>query len=160
MIAPLKLIGYWSVCLDDPEWVHPTTLPPAGRTPLERDILVTHLRNGAFVFAELGMAHNRFPGPPFDLGSSELTDGAWLWPEGLWWYVWNRDVPLPREFEEHVRANPLTRPAREVAFDSIEAPIDLELWTAWCRALRRDAPEHGGWLARVCRALARVGRRR
>jgi hypothetical protein len=64
------------------------------------------------------------------MGSSDLTDGTWLWPEGLAHYVRKHDVVLPEEFIAHVVSRaPQKQPEHP-------EDIDTGLWTRWC-AVRR-----------------------
>jgi len=39
------------------------------------------------------------------MGSKELTDGVFVWPEGLHHYVSRYNVVLPEEFVEHMKLN-------------------------------------------------------
>jgi hypothetical protein len=38
------------------------------------------------------------------MGSHDLTDGVFVWPEGYAHYIEKHDVKPPREFIEHVLA--------------------------------------------------------
>jgi hypothetical protein len=133
---PLTLLGYWATHHGDPSLIHPAVLPPCGRSEEARALLVRHLESGALAFEFLGMAHNRFADGPSDLGASELTDGVWIWPEGLAWYVANHDVPLPAQFVAHVERTPLRTKAPDPEHDLFDHPIDGEPWVRWCAAWR------------------------
>lgn len=98
--AGLRLIGYWrgpheSDTLPDPrDWVDPLW-------DLEqRDRVINHLRKGFPANYQMGYSECRICG--CRNGSSELTDGHYLWPEGLVHYVEAHDVRLPHEFVHHV----------------------------------------------------------
>jgi hypothetical protein len=69
------------------------------------------------------------------MGSWDLTDGKWLWPEGLAHYVREHDVALPDEFVAHVFTGrePTMPPNPEEAKDA-----DIDFWTQWS-AQRRSA---------------------
>ena len=43
--------------------------------------------------------------PDSEMGSSDLTDGVWLWPEGLAHYVEVHGLPLPEEFIATMKGN-------------------------------------------------------
>ena len=40
-----------------------------------------------------------------DNGTKDLSDGKYMWPEGLVHYVKDHNLRLPKEFEEHVESN-------------------------------------------------------
>ena len=63
-------------------------------------------------------------------GNLDLTDGVYLWPEGLAHYVREHDVRLPDEFTEHVRR-------RKALNDSIT--VD----ETWWRGAAPGAPARG-----------------
>ncbi|MFE7223535.1 hypothetical protein ACFU7D_02005 [Nocardioides sp. NPDC057577] len=67
----------------------------------ERELVVAYLRGGLPVLHMMGSSPCRM----CDLtanGNAELTDGSYLWPEGLAHYVEDHGVRLPRELERHV----------------------------------------------------------
>lgn len=68
----------------------------------ERAFVDEHLRRGFVARAYLGTAACRICG--IELGSQELTDGVYLWPEGLRHYVTAHSVRLPAAFIRHVHA--------------------------------------------------------
>lgn len=104
----LKRIGYWAPL---PRW---SMTYPAGQPPLpdvrravrtdwrsnEREQLVAYLRNGHRCNKAYGYSYCRFECRVTYsfLGSGELTDGEWVWPEGLPHYVERHGVTLPDEF--------------------------------------------------------------
>jgi hypothetical protein len=70
------------------------------------------------------------------MGSSELTDGEWVWPGDLAHYVWDHHVRLPDEFVDCVRArSPLVAPAPSGDYPddswSTVCP-DQSFWRDWC----------------------------
>jgi len=59
------------------------------------------------------------------MGSSDLTDGTWIWPEGLPIYVEKYNVELPEEFIAHTRCAGFVPPPCAVLLrENIE--IDVE----------------------------------
>ncbi|MBW2667551.1 MAG: hypothetical protein JRE13_14765 [Deltaproteobacteria bacterium] len=107
------------------------------------------------------------------MGSADLGDGVWIWPEGLAHYVARHEIRLPNEFVEHARANGFRIPEVELQGDAIE---DTSFWSDWCgantngdadaQALWRRAPDeieaadndiyekliekHGGLADKIC----------
>jgi hypothetical protein len=107
----LKLIGYWAPlpcwssghnpnAEEEPPWPDVRRAVRAEWRLAEREQLAAYLRNGHLCNRYCGCSHCRF-GCRVNygtLGSGELTDGEWIWPEGLPHYVERHGVMLPEEF--------------------------------------------------------------
>jgi hypothetical protein len=67
------------------------------------------------------------------LGSWDLTDGQWVWPEGLAHCVEKHWVCLPDEFADTMRSNSWqVPPLEELAMAQARGlPYDLSFWVAW-----------------------------
>ena len=67
------------------------------------------------------------------MGSWDLTDGTWVWPQGLSHYVEVHGVVLPEEFVSHVLSGPAPMKA--------DPPhtYDFDYWTSWSSARRTPA---------------------
>lgn len=117
----LRLIGYWASdhTLD---WPKVTDFVDAGWDVAERQLTVDYLRHGALARSFWGISTCRLCGQ--ENGRSELTDGEWLWPDGLAHYLEVHEVRLPEEFVDHVRTRAL-----KVAEEEIDR--------SWWRAQRR-----------------------
>jgi hypothetical protein len=99
--CPLKLIGYWAPASDGGlPWPDIRRAVRAGWQSAEREQLVAYLHNGHRCNGSLGFSACRFAcrATYSILGSGELTDGEWVWPEGLPNYVKRHGVMLPEEF--------------------------------------------------------------
>lgn len=68
----------------------------------DSELVAEHLGRGFVARAYMGNAACRICGD--QIGSLELTDGVYIWPEGLHHYVTAHAVGLPLRFVEHVRA--------------------------------------------------------
>jgi hypothetical protein len=68
----------------------------------DRDLVAGHLDRGFVARAYMGYSTCRICGA--QNGSLELTDGVYLWPEGLGHYVTVHSVRLPDSFVNHVRS--------------------------------------------------------
>ena len=66
----------------------------------ERERVSNHLHRGFVARAYLGKSHCRVCGEAN--GALELSDGVFIWPEGLAHYVDVHHVRLPARFVEHV----------------------------------------------------------
>ena len=137
----LVLIGYWHdegyaaslphpQCLVDPKW--------------ERDRrrrIVGYLKAGRTAIAYPGSSYCRFGCA--EKGSVELTDGTWIWPEGLAHYVHMHKIRLPDEFVAHAASRRFKIPKmsafrapRESRGGEGATPqplYDLTFWTTWCQ---------------------------
>jgi hypothetical protein len=97
----LIAIGYW--------WSeHHTQLPRAADfvdaswDEDERFEVIVHLQHAMVARAYMGPSRCRFCGVLN--GTLDLTDGTYVWPEGLAHYVREHHVRLPQELVDHVRA--------------------------------------------------------
>jgi len=136
----LHEIGYWLESTGERAPVDPTRLVNAAWARADRDRLVAYLRQGRPVFSYLGTSFCRFNCgvPPAELGSEDLSDGTWMWPEGLAHYVEKHGVELPDEFLEHARAADFN--VSPNAMRAIASRADTSLrpesgkWVTWARS--------------------------
>ena len=116
----LRLIGYWSSSTDARYAAYPD---PASWVDHEwddeeRSTVGWYVRSGSMVRGFMGYSTCRLCGFAQN-GNHELTDGTFIWPEGLAHYVMEHSVRLPEEFVRHV----------EMMEDQFEAVIiDTEWW--------------------------------
>ena len=114
----LKLIGYWNDkgpggrplfgetgSSEYANYPSPLELISPGWFGDEKTDLISYLRSGLVLFQYFGGSTCRFLCENRQLGGNELTDGVWIWPEGLAHYVEEHDVILPEEFVNYVRNN-------------------------------------------------------
>jgi len=122
VIHRLSLIGYWSNPCGAAErsrgWPDPRELTGAWNTE-DRRATLAHLRRGKVFRTFLGLSSCRICA--CSLGSQELSDGIWAWPEGLPHYVEMHDIRLPEAFVAASRSS-------EAGIPSWLASIDAELW--------------------------------
>jgi hypothetical protein len=105
-IRGLKRVGFWRSD-EEPELPHPAdSVDPAWRVSEGEQVLL-YLEQAYGLRYFLGPSWCRLgcPGPPGDIGTADLTDGTYLFPEGLAHYVRVHAVRPPTEFLEHLRAN-------------------------------------------------------
>lgn len=101
-VVSLRLIGYWPGG-EDPGCPEPAWFVDSKWDPAERALVCTYLKSGTELFQYCGLSWCRFGCESF-LGSKELTDGFYYWPEGLLHYLEWHNVKLPQEFIDHVKA--------------------------------------------------------
>jgi hypothetical protein len=108
----LSLIGYWSEPAAPADrsrgWPDPQELT-GERSPDDRGAVVAYLRRGTVFRHFSGRAECRICGDA--LGTQELTDGVWAWPDGLDHYVERHGVRLPEDFVAAARAPETDTPA-------------------------------------------------
>src|SRR5215468_8673232 len=99
MSAPLTGVGYWQPDARR-DFPHPKSLI---REPYPTELceqICQYLSSGKTIMCWYGSSYCRFgcDVPSSDLGSSDLSDGVWVWPEGLPHYVRRHSVRLPERF--------------------------------------------------------------
>jgi hypothetical protein len=98
-------IGYWR-SYSEPDLPDPADLVDHGVDLKIRGLIIDHLKNGRVYESWRGYSYCRFDcgHPDESMGHRCLTDGTYLWPEGLVHYVECHGVWLPPEFVENIRA--------------------------------------------------------
>ena len=99
-MAPLIAIGFWAD-YSHPYWPHPRELVNGDADEREREELAGYLDRGIIVAVYRGWSDCRICGYNQN-GHADLSDGAYLWPEGLAHYIREHQVWLPRQFTTHV----------------------------------------------------------
>lgn len=94
----LRRLGYWQ-STDRPELPDPCRLIDPDWNADERQVVASYFRGGTLARAYLGPSTCRICGSLN--GSTELSDGWYLWPEGLAHYIEEHLVRLPQEAREH-----------------------------------------------------------
>lgn len=122
----MHLIGYWIESLLDDQYFPPQEL--VGDLPTAtKERVIAYLDQGSVFEVYRGSSWCRFGCNHQPMGSSELTDGKWVWPEGLSHYVRDHDVMLPDRFVSHVLKGGSRPPARLARH-----PPSDHLWREWC----------------------------
>jgi hypothetical protein len=136
---PLKGVGYWRslppyqddktarfpdpMLLVSPEWCIGEREQIAGY--LEAGWTFTQWRGVSYCRFQCGMSEA-------DMGSRCLTDGEWVWPEGLPHYLKCHSVRLPEEFIASMRRNGWKVPSGdETACGETHGTPDCTFWIAW-----------------------------
>ena len=101
---PVRAVGYWKSTLGPSKGLvdrfpHAADLVTTGWLSDERDRIISYLQTGRTYAEWRGFSHCRFGcgAESRALGSRCLTDGEWVWPEGLAPYVESHEVRLPRK---------------------------------------------------------------
>lgn len=96
----LIAIGFWADH-QHPDWPDPRGLIAPDRDEDESREVAAYLDRGTMVQVWRGWSHCRICGHGQN-GHADLTDGTYLWPEGLAHYVREHQVQLPRRFTDHI----------------------------------------------------------
>jgi len=117
-------MGWWGdeapLGLVDPNW------RVADRAPL-----IQYLRSGIVVTQYFGLSWCRFRCGAIEMGSRDLSDGEWIWPEGLAHYLNEHSLSLPDEFAGHAINNGFAID-RSLQLEELEVHRDPRLWARWC----------------------------
>lgn len=97
----LILIGYWDGPNTTPGWPRPERFVDPTWDADDRDMVADYLARGHVVRAYMGYSICRLCGERN--GTLELTDGTFVWPDGLRHYVMEHALRLPGRFVEYVR---------------------------------------------------------
>ena len=158
----LQRIGFWAeqeeLGEDDaPEhpgaWPHPRELPKRDWDPALKDRICAYLGSGRVLDSYMGFACCRFRDcRGQNLGTSDCSDGTWLWPEGFEHYIAVHDISLPEEFLRTVEQNGFEVPS--TAPDESQASSDA-LWRRWCMEHTAPRPEADALSLQAARELMR-----
>jgi hypothetical protein len=99
----LRLIGYWKGnnknSFGGKHYPDPAEMVDENWDKEIKGKVIAYLENGILHSAQRGWSSCRFCGK--SNGSTELTDGVFIWPEGLVHYLKEHQVRLPRMFVQH-----------------------------------------------------------
>jgi len=116
----MKIIGYWIRSLSDDDFPPPQELI-TDCDASTRNAIAEYLDAGLEFAAYRGVSWCRFF-CDHPMGNRELTDGEWVWPEGLSHYVRDHNVRLPDEFVASVRLQ--SRPALPEPIRYLKIPMN------------------------------------
>ncbi len=136
----LIAIGYWNDGSDGCSLHNPQEFVDSRGSVALRESIFHYLQGGRSGAQYLGYSWCRFDCgiDETKMGSADLTDGVWIWPEGLAHYVACHDVRLPAEFIEHARANGFQTPTPVFEDDAVG---DFDFWIEWCDSNTNGDPE-------------------
>lgn len=133
----LILIGYWHNWKET-HWPDPARFVDPSWDLETRETVINYLDSGKRLFVSMGTSWCRFRchqhGHAFGLGSATLTDGVYLWPDGLSHYLDAHDVRLPDEFVEHALRHSKQPDLLEASLQSLAEESDLDEEHDWWRA--------------------------
>ena len=101
----MTCVGYWR-SPEQPDLPHPGDFVDASWDAGERRRVIEYLDHAYQIpMLSFGPSWCRMgcAGFPKDIGTQDLTDGVWLFPEGLVHYVRHHAVRPPETFLEHLR---------------------------------------------------------
>ncbi len=147
---PVGAIGYWLPVgyapsrptfrrPSDCSFPDPRLLVCSGSYPENQQAVVAYLRAGHRYAEWRGISYCRFGcGNEAVMGSRCLTDGQWVWPEGLPHYVETHSVLLPHEFTRQAASNGSPAPLNaDFPRYETQGEPDYEFWIEWGKATRQ-----------------------
>jgi hypothetical protein len=129
----LTLIGYW-LGENEPGWPDVRRFVDSSWSVDEREAVADWLDSGVKIRFFLGASTCRFCGRAN--GSSEASDGEFLWPDGLGHYVREHDVRLPSSVVERATQRPTIDRSRLEGAE--ERDEDFLIEVEWWRHQRPD----------------------
>jgi hypothetical protein len=155
----LEIVGYWFHELAPDDLPLPQRLVRRWRAN-DRVLVLAYLRGGCTLVRYRAAARCRFAGCAQDVGRRDLTDGVFVWPEGLAHHVECHGVRLPAHVVAHVRTRRGVVP--RFVLPALRAGLhDAGPWRRWARrqgacvdlrGWRRPAP---AFARRLAHALER-----
>jgi len=125
----LILIGYWDGPDTDHSWPSPEAFVDRSWDPEIRELIASYLSMGLLARSYMGFSRCRLCQRLN--GDLELSDGVFVWPDGLSHYVADHGVRLPERFVSHALA----------MTDELErADRDLDWW----RSFKAQGPSPAG----------------
>jgi hypothetical protein len=136
----LRCVGFW-ISPDEPDLPDPHFLVDPNWNVQERAQIVAYLKNGLKFISYMGYAFCRFEDGPTgrEMGAWDLSDGKWVWPEGLWIYVDRYNVKLPEEFVSDMRASSYRLPLNLDSLKGKKLVFNSEFWLEWSTAAIRES---------------------
>lgn len=127
----LRALGFWKVS-DDSGFRHPAEFLDSDGSLEERQKLATYLNAGVAIQWYKGYSYCRFECGIDDaeMGCADLSDGVWVWPEGLSHYVSTHGIRLPASFVDHARASHYRIEPGAVA-EPLTEVYDYQFWIDW-----------------------------
>jgi hypothetical protein len=146
----LVLVGYWREGRGS-RWPDPWKFIDDAWDPAERDSVADYLSHGFVPWVAMGESQCRICRRRN--GSAELSDGVYVWPEGLGHYVKDHSVRLPLQILEHIRERRTSPfPVNDGAWGVADFNnVDREEW----KAMTRDALINTSWSRSRSPALRR-----
>jgi hypothetical protein len=138
----LRAVGYWKAPADrianGERFPDPEQLVRPDWCVAEREQILAYLRAGQTYAQWRGLSHCRFKCgvSDWEMGSRCLTDGVWVWPEGLPHYLEHHCVRLPDEFVENMQVNGWHVPQDATAITSdVRGLPSSTFWLTWAESL-------------------------
>ena len=123
--SKLKVVGFWNI-RGLQKYIHPEHL--VERQIENKELIEKYLRSGNIISYYRGFSLCRICGNTN--GFTDLTDGTWIWPEGLAHYISDHNVELPKEFITHMKKNDFNIESKEIPLGKVRG--DDTFWINWC----------------------------
>jgi hypothetical protein len=119
----LIAIGLWHSHLE-PDQPKPTDFVDEEWDKAEKQVVINRLKSGyALPYPYAGKSWCRFNCGETEMGNHDMSDGIFLWPEGLLHYILHHAVRLPANVVEQMTTKPLVYYNFEGSFS-----VDIDWW--------------------------------
>lgn len=145
-----KKVGYWQSYEWQPYYPHPKHLVEPGWRESERSKIIAYLKSGhgcghwcGYSYCRFGcfsqrpeknaskLEHRERMDGIKSMGCRDLTDGEWVWPEGLAHYVEKHNICLPDAFIETMQKNSWLIPPKVDFQHFREVGVSSSYWINW-----------------------------
>jgi hypothetical protein len=139
MNSRLIAIGFWEDPGSKHAFPHPKNIVDPEWERQNRNKIVSYLKSGIIYGQGFGYSHCRFNDgpPPAQMGSADLTDGKYVWPEGLYVYIQSFNVYLPDWFISDIKQKNFKIDTNVILPRATPSVYDYSLWLAWARSAKR-----------------------
>ena len=101
-IMELIAIGYWKSD-EEPHLPHPKEFQDNTLSKNEKELVINHIENARVAISYRGFSWCRFECGEANMGTECLTDGTYIFPEGLTHYIKDHNIRLPEKFISHIK---------------------------------------------------------
>lgn len=155
MSPHLSAIGYWRSDESFIVYPHPKELVDLTWNHDERLAIAAYLKQGISLRGYFGYSYCRFQDGPTEeeMGTDDLTDGVWVWPQGLTHYVLRYSVRLPESFIYYAHQAQFRIPENLDLNELRKRRYSYLIWIKWVQQNRSNRLL--ALLSQVCLLLSR-----
>jgi hypothetical protein len=145
----LFLVGFWENREKNNGFIHPECLINNNLSESLKYKIISYLRSKNILLPYAGYSYCRFADGPSDelMGCCDITDGFWVWPEGLPVYIEKYNIHLPKDFIDHMRKSgfkinqKLDLEEMTTQFVKKELVYNTDFWKDWCNNYMKNGTE-------------------
>ena len=141
-MTTLNAIGFWRSNTNFVSLPHPKEVITQW-DPDHKIKVLRYLVSGKILREYMGFSYCRFRNglPPQQMGSRDLTDGHWVWPDGLLVYLDRYNIDLPNQFLKYIEDHAYTVGDPDITHLLEDAALygySFKSWILWSSQVRRN----------------------